>query len=404
MARERMLGYLSGLVMAMILAFIFFCAATLPETAFSQGEGVQEQTDYPSSVDPYEVIVYEHYDFVGRYMRFKLLPAMRQLLVPDLPTDMNDRISSIQVGSKVGVFVFIGSNFRGGFPWNIIRQSKGKLSPNDKIRSLIVFPIEWGAPLGVMLRDLHEGDVIQNLYFYPLPQDANKIEEKYYALGGMDDNANQIQLFPFTESPVYGKVQVTLYEHPSFMGRWITLPGADGSIPAKGLIRMNTFQFDDIASSLIVRWTGPPPPQLVQIMPPNLPPPPSTKAHVSAPRAPDTTQDTSGRTPPPPGSETAKAPPDKTPPLPPDATVIATDISGQWNSNIGAVYEIQQSGTTFTWSVPSLNQSGTGTISGTSVTMSGPGWTVKGKITETAASGRPTKIVGENGVILFRTT
>ncbi len=80
------------------------------------------------------------------------------------------------------------------------------------------------------------------------------------------------------------------------------------------------------------------------------------------------------------------------------------DLSGKWNSNIGAVYEIQQSGNQFTWSAPSLNQSGTGTISGNSITLSGPGWTIKGSVTETDASGKPTKIVGENGVILFRTT
>jgi len=80
----------------------------------------------------------------------------------------------------------------------------------------------------------------------------------------------------------------------------------------------------------------------------------------------------------------------------------APDIAGQWNSNIGAVYEIQQNGTQFTWSAPSLSQSGTGTISGNSVSMSGPGWTVKGSVTEADASGKATKIVGENGVILFR--
>jgi hypothetical protein len=80
------------------------------------------------------------------------------------------------------------------------------------------------------------------------------------------------------------------------------------------------------------------------------------------------------------------------------------DLTGQWNSNIGAVYEIQQSGSQFTWSAPGLSQSGTGTISGNNVTLSGPGWTVKGTITETDSSGNPTKIVGENGVVLFRTT
>jgi len=81
-----------------------------------------------------------------------------------------------------------------------------------------------------------------------------------------------------------------------------------------------------------------------------------------------------------------------------------TDLSGQWNSNIGAVYEIQQNGSQFTWTAPSLNQSGTGTVSGNNISISGPGWTVKGTITETDSSGKPTKIVGENGVVLFRTT
>ncbi len=85
-----------------------------------------------------------------------------------------------------------------------------------------------------------------------------------------------------------------------------------------------------------------------------------------------------------------------------DATDNEVNISGQWNSNIGAVYQIQQTGNQFTWSAPSLNQSGTGTISGNAISMSGPGWTIKGTITESDAAGNATKIEGGNGVILFR--
>jgi len=77
-------------------------------------------------------------------------------------------------------------------------------------------------------------------------------------------------------------------------------------------------------------------------------------------------------------------------------------LSGQWNSSIGATYEIQQSGSQFTWSAPTLSQSGTGTISGNNISLSGPGWTVKGTITASDNSGNATKIVGENGVVLFR--
>jgi len=83
-------------------------------------------------------------------------------------------------------------------------------------------------------------------------------------------------------------------------------------------------------------------------------------------------------------------------------TAAQVNIAGQWNSNIGAVYEIQQSGDQFTWSAPSLSQSGTGTISGNAITIIGPGWTVKGTITKTDTSGNATEITGENGVVLFR--
>jgi hypothetical protein len=93
-----------------------------------------------------------------------------------------------------------------------------------------------------------------------------------------------------------------------------------------------------------------------------------------------------------------------TPPLPAAAPSGDISISGQWNSNIGAVYEIQQSGNQFTWSAPGLSQSGTGTISENAITIDGPGWTVKGTITKTDASGNAIEIAGENGVTLFRTS
>jgi hypothetical protein len=104
------------------------------------------------------------------------------------------------------------------------------------------------------------------------------------------------------------------------------------------------------------------------------------------------------------------APSPSTPPqpqAPPQPAAIpggVISLSGQWNSNIGVTYELQQNGNQFTWTVPSLNQSGSGTISENAVTLSGPGWTVKGTVTETDASGNATKIVGENGVTLFRTS
>jgi len=86
--------------------------------------------------------------------------------------------------------------------------------------------------------------------------------------------------------------------------------------------------------------------------------------------------------------------------VPPPSGAIS--ISGEWNSNIGVIYQVQQTVSQFTWSAPSVNQSGIGTISGDVVAFNGPGWTIKGTITEQDVSGHATKIVGENAVILFR--
>jgi hypothetical protein len=412
MIKGRMPRNLPGLMMAIILVVgIFLCAAVLPGTGLKDSPG-RIVSQY-SPLLPDEIIVYEHANYVGNYYVFRLEPGMRQKLVPDLK-NFNDVISSIQVGSQVGVMVFEHGGFRdeqsGSGVLSEINPSFGtyddslKVLPgkfNDSISSLIVFR-KGQEVMGVMLYDQHwDAEYSQ---FFPLSELEIDTETKYSGLGPMDDDANEVALYPRDpKSPGYGKVHVILHEHPDFTGKWITLPGADGSIPPNGIFKMNSYQFDDIGSSLIVRWIGPPPPLKVQVSPTITPPAPST-AHATAPPAPDTKTAPSDRTPPAPGTEAAKAPSDKTAPLPPASKVMTTDISGQWNSNIGAVYEIQQSGNNFTWSAPSLNQSGTGTISGTSVIMSGPGWTVKGIITEADSSGRPTKIVGENGVILFRTT
>jgi Beta/Gamma crystallin len=400
---------LSGLLIAMILATdAFLCVAALVGSGLrdSPRRSAGQYGQYATLL-PNEVILYEHANFVGSYLRYKLEPGMRQLLVPVIPESMNDKISSIQVGSEVGVMVFEHAGFRDQGISGILYNYKPLFlafndtqkvlldnTANDSISSLIVFQ-KGQEVTGAMLYDNAWDQTYTQ--FFPLPELENETEAKYSGLGPMNDDANEVVLFPRDQkSPGYGKVRVTMYEHPDFAGRWITLPGADGSIPPKGIFTMNTYQFDDTASSLIVRWTGPPPLSQLQVSLVTLPSP-STKARVAAPPATDTMQAS-------PGSEAAKTAPDQKAPLPPDAKVIATDISGQWNSNIGAVYEIQQSGNNFTWSVPSLNQSGTGTVSGNIVTMSGPGWTVKGMITDTDTSGRPTKIIGENGVVLFRTT
>jgi hypothetical protein len=89
-----------------------------------------------------------------------------------------------------------------------------------------------------------------------------------------------------------------------------------------------------------------------------------------------------------------------------EARAALPDISGRWNSNIGLVYEISQQGGDFRWSVASLGQSATGTLSGASIAAS---WSDKngkgsgrGTVTAKDAAGRATRIEWENGVVFTR--
>ena len=395
MIEEGMIRNLSNLMMAIIIALsVFLCITAMPETGFSGWEIVHKPTDYPTSVDPYEVIVYEHANFVGEYIRFKLEPGMRQRLIPDLK-EMNDRISSIQVGSKVGVMVFDDADFRGG--QNILYDSQKVLhSMNDVISSLIVFPKEWTSALGVMLIDMRWKS--DSFHFFPLPEALSQTEARYATLGGMNDDANRVTLFPHDpKSSAYGKVQMTLYEHPDFKGRWITLPGADGSMPDYGSFDLGPYQFGDIASSLIVRWVEPPAP---------------SSTRVVAPSAPDSTQPSSDRTPPPPSSVTTTTPSDKTPPAPAASSstrvvaLEAPDVSGRWKSSIGFLYIMTQQGSKFKWTVVNSNEKGEGTMTGNDVSASWKGQngsgSSAGKITNIDSHGNATEIKWENGVRFYR--
>jgi hypothetical protein len=64
--------------------------------------------------DPYQVVVWEHPNFNGSSTSWKLEPGMRYRLVSRVGP-LNDRISSIQVGSMIKVAVYKHAFFRGSF-------------------------------------------------------------------------------------------------------------------------------------------------------------------------------------------------------------------------------------------------------------------------------------------------
>ncbi len=86
---------------------------------------------------------------------------------------------------------------------------------------------------------------------------------------------------------------------------------------------------------------------------------------------------------------------------------ITVDVSGTWKSNLGVVYEIKQTGNTFTWSAPSLKETAKGSLTGNDqlkVEWTGSFGTgsTNGKITQKDSSGRATKIQWDNKSIFTR--
>jgi len=210
---------------------------------------------------PYEneVAVYEHINFVGNQRIYALEPGMRQKLVWILPNDIDKMISSIQVGAKVGVMFFTGVNFRDA--GNATLQSIYQLPPayNDKISSLIVFPKEWLAPMGVEMvgiksksgqpANVNWTQVVCR--FFPAPEKMSYQVAPHpdigYELYGITQTA---RLFPGTEtSPVCKQISVKLFEHANFGGRSITLPGPGSSLY---VFQLSDYQFMNITSSLQV--------------------------------------------------------------------------------------------------------------------------------------------------------
>jgi photosystem II stability/assembly factor-like uncharacterized protein len=94
-------------------------------------------------------------------------------------------------------------------------------------------------------------------------------------------------------------------------------------------------------------------------------------------------------------------------PLIGNTTQQSPDISGRWNSSVNLVYEITQTGDSFTWRVASTGQTGSGTVRGDQVTAE---WQT-GRVRNTATGkiifepdGKAVRIEWSNGVIMTRDT
>jgi hypothetical protein len=223
-------------------------------------------------VAPNEVCIYEHVDYVGASQCFRLEPWMRHKLVPALGT-MNDKASSVLVGEEVLALLYEHPRYGGGHmlcnnspPTDDCFSHTPGLK--DKVSSLIVRPWHksynwkfksWADPGGGFGVELHGDSAVAA---YPLPEPLDQREARYPSLGSMNDRAHWILL--------RGDVEVTLYEHANFAGKSIKLPGAAGG-QDKQSYDLKHYQFDERASSLVVRARGDIP---VPVKPEPPPPPP----------------------------------------------------------------------------------------------------------------------------------
>ena len=203
-----------------------------------------------SGVAPNEVCIYEHIDYVGEGVCFRVEPGMRHKLVPALG-NMNDRASSILVGKEVYVEIYEHAHFAGHHA-RYVDNVRTLPSPgwqfnfdelNDLVSSLIVVPRHQSLS-GVYL--LEGFDTFRKReVFYPLPERLLDYSARYPRLDwmSMNDVATKVWL--------EGDVVVDLYEHANFKGKWIRLPGAG---PTKqDRFDLKPYQFDGIVSSLEVR-------------------------------------------------------------------------------------------------------------------------------------------------------
>ena len=264
------LNRLRGVLFTVVAAILLSAAVA---TAQENREGVAYSSDAPASVGPWDVILYEHPNYLGPWVRYTLQPGMRQRLVPEIVPALEDKVSSIKVGQNVGVRVFQHRRYFANEDdgWDRFFASVPSLGTNtqpldDKISSLIIFPKAAGDAFGVCLLD--QGKYSHgNLTVVPLPELEAATEQAYPFLGEFNLDKNLNVVWPLGANPWWNRIELVLYAERNFVGLMLTLPEADGWRPEYNL---GWASFSDSAASLRVRWKGapaalgPPAPSAVQ--------------------------------------------------------------------------------------------------------------------------------------------
>jgi hypothetical protein len=244
-----------------ILALVTMACSVLEpaDAAMPSGNGV-EQRQY--SGDAFEVAVFDSPNHRGRSETYTLDEGSRQIPVQFVGWDMNDRISSIRVGYRVGVILFNNRNFSGAARVYFDTVTLLEREFNDEVSSLIVFNREIGEPLGVLLGQgmvsenaLLEGDYPETSHFYPLPQEFEKSEQRIKLIEDFNDQAEWAYIADGARRHFRGgNVEAILYEHDKFRGNSLSLPPSGRN--DRSLFLLDDFGFNRKASSLIILERG----------------------------------------------------------------------------------------------------------------------------------------------------
>ena len=230
-----------------------------------------------------EVRLCEHTHHTGLCHSFFLESHMRHRLVRKLPPSIDNKISSIQVGDGVVLFVFQHPHFQGANHrfWSqpTLHEPKEMLSCmsvfadeswDDQISSLILTPAgqscNWvpdigpiGEVEGVYLSSYEASTGKCHQAYYPLPEDPSARENRYPDLGPyMNKKVDTAYLC--------ASLEVELYPEPHFKGAPVVIRGGETS--SEAWFYLADLGVRDAVSSMIIRSLsgeievagGPPPP------------------------------------------------------------------------------------------------------------------------------------------------
>jgi hypothetical protein len=179
-------------------------------------------------IAPNEVKVYLQSDFNGPFLSWKLDPNMRQRLIQNVGDAWGGKITSIQMGSDVGVMLFQNKYFRFtgsayvNFNSPVKNISVRVPGSNNSYCSLIIYPKKFGSPLGLLAGNSAASD----FRFFPLPENIDEATYNVADIRHLMSPVDFVLLFP-GEGPNSG-MAATLFSDINLKGHSITLPLQSG--------------------------------------------------------------------------------------------------------------------------------------------------------------------------------